>query len=42
MKNAVWVDLANLLLWLLTAVLMAGLWWKHRNNRSTFTARARV
>lgn len=42
MKNAVWIDLVNMLLWLITAILMAGYWWKHRDTRSTFTSRARV
>jgi hypothetical protein len=42
MKNAVWIDLVNALLWLLTTILMAGYWWKHRDARSVFTGRAHV
>jgi len=42
MKHAVWVDLANALLWLFTAVAMAGYWWKHRSTKSQFTGRATV
>lgn len=41
MKNAVWVDLANMLLWLITLVVMAGYWWRNRHAKSLFTARAR-
>jgi len=42
MKNAVWVDLVNALLWLVTALVMAGYWWKHRHTKTTFTGRAEV
>jgi len=42
MKNAVWVDLVNALLWLVSAVGMLVFWFKHRNNRSQFTGRATV
>ena len=42
MKNAVWVDLANALLWLITACGMAIYWVKHRNNKTRFTGRATV
>lgn len=42
MKNAVWVDLANALLWLIVAVATAGHWWKTRDPRSRFTGRAHV
>ena len=42
MKSAVWVDLANALLWLIAAVAAFGYWWKHRDNKSRFTGRARV
>jgi len=42
MKNAVWVDLVNMLLWLISAVLMVGYWWGRRNSRSQFTGRAQV
>jgi len=42
MKNAVWVDLVNMLLWLITALAMAGYWFKHRGTRTQFTSRATV
>lgn len=42
MKNAVWVDLANALLWLIIAVASGVYWWSHRERRSRFTGRARV
>ncbi|RYO89556.1 hypothetical protein DL766_004600 [Monosporascus sp. MC13-8B] len=42
MKNAVWVDLANALLWLIDAVASAAYWWFHRERRSRFTGRARL
>ncbi|PNY25235.1 Uncharacterized protein TCAP_04813 [Tolypocladium capitatum] len=42
MKNAVWVDLANALLWLISSLALLGYWWKHRDPRSQFTGRAHV
>jgi len=42
MKNAVWVDLVNALLWLISAVCMALYWARHRDGRSQFTGRAKV
>jgi hypothetical protein len=42
MKNAVWVDLASALLWLIATVAALGYWWKHRDTRSRFTGRAHV
>ena len=42
MKNAVWVDLVNALLWLISAVGMLVFWVRHRNTRSQWTGRARV
>jgi len=42
MKNAVWVDLVNMLLWLISTIIMAGYWWKNRNSRTQFTGRAHV
>ncbi|RYP48679.1 hypothetical protein DL768_005459 [Monosporascus sp. mg162] len=42
MKNAVWVDLANALLWLIDTVASAAYWWFHRERRSRFTGRARL
>jgi len=42
MKNAVWVDLANMLLWLIVAIAAFGYWWKHRDPHSRFTGRAHV
>lgn len=42
MKNAVWVDLASALLWLIATLASAAYWWKHRDSRSQFTGRAHV
>ncbi|KAH8590708.1 hypothetical protein B0O99DRAFT_691266 [Bisporella sp. PMI_857] len=42
MKNAVWIDLVNALLWLISAGGMAIYWWRHRDRRSLWTGRARV
>ncbi|RDW62063.1 hypothetical protein BP6252_11496 [Coleophoma cylindrospora] len=42
MKNAVWVDLANALLWLISAVGMTIHWVKNRHDRTRFTGRATV
>ncbi|KAL3417150.1 hypothetical protein PVAG01_11150 [Phlyctema vagabunda] len=42
MKNAVWIDLVNALLWLTSAVGMTIHWVKNRHNRSRFTGRATV
>jgi hypothetical protein len=42
MKNAVWVDLTNALLWLISAVGMLVYFWKHRNNKTRWTGRATV
>lgn len=39
MKNAVWVLLTNMLLWLVTAVLGAIVFWKSRKARTTHTGR---
>lgn len=42
MKNAVWVDLANALLWLITFLGALGYWWRHRERHTRFTGRATV
>ncbi|KAF5017687.1 hypothetical protein F66182_10361 [Fusarium sp. NRRL 66182] len=42
MKNAVWVDLASALLWLIATLAASGYWWRHRDTRSRFTGRAHV
>ncbi|KAH8884223.1 hypothetical protein GQ53DRAFT_846346 [Thozetella sp. PMI_491] len=42
MKNAVWVDLVNALLWLVGSVTMLAYWLKHRERNTRFTGRARV
>jgi hypothetical protein len=42
MKRAVWVDLANLLLWFVAFVAGAAYWWVHRERHSRFTGRARL
>lgn len=41
MKNAVWVVLANALLWFIMSLGMALYWWKS-DRRSRFTGRAHV
>ncbi|KAF2124310.1 hypothetical protein P153DRAFT_139500 [Dothidotthia symphoricarpi CBS 119687] len=42
MKNAVWVLLTNVLLWLITLVWGALLFWKHRKARTSLTGRANM
>jgi len=42
MKNAVWIDLVNALLWLFSAIAMAFYWFGGRQKRSQFTGRAIV
>ncbi len=42
MKNAVWVDLASALLWLVGTLAALGYWWGHRERRSRFKGRAKV
>ncbi|KAI1819681.1 hypothetical protein F4861DRAFT_526120 [Xylaria intraflava] len=42
MKNAVWVDLANALLWFIGASLTAAYWWFHRQRETRFTGRAKL
>ncbi|EQB53857.1 hypothetical protein CGLO_06374 [Colletotrichum gloeosporioides Cg-14] len=42
MKNAVWVDLANALLWLISTLASAAYWWSHRERRTRFTGRGKV
>lgn len=42
MKNAVWVVLANALLWLITSVAGFVYWWTHKERTSRFTGRAKV
>ncbi|KAL1869839.1 hypothetical protein VTK73DRAFT_2913 [Phialemonium thermophilum] len=42
MKNAVWVDLANALLWLIAAVASFAYWWRHRERHTRFTGRAKI
>ncbi|GAB7346462.1 hypothetical protein MBLNU457_5154t1 [Dothideomycetes sp. NU457] len=42
MKNAVWVDLANMLLWLITFVYGLIIWFRRRQNRTMHTGRAIV
>jgi len=42
MKNAVWVDLVNALLWFFSAAVMVAYWFGNRDKRSTFTGRAHV
>lgn len=40
MKNAIWVVLANALLWLIAAIFMGVYWLRHRERKSRFTGRA--
>lgn len=42
MKNAVWVDLANMLLWLITAVYSTVIWFRNRSTRTLHTGRGKV
>lgn len=42
MKHAVWVDLVNMLLWFITAVYGAVIFFMHRRGRSLHTGRAQV
>ncbi|KAF2157145.1 hypothetical protein K461DRAFT_219852 [Myriangium duriaei CBS 260.36] len=42
MKHAVWIDLINMLLWLVTAVYGAIIFFRHRGTRTTHTGRAVV
>lgn len=42
MKNAVWVDLVNALLWLVGGVASFAYWWTHRERNTRFTGRAKV
>ncbi|TKA22764.1 hypothetical protein B0A50_07866 [Salinomyces thailandicus] len=42
MKHAVWVDLVNMLLWLVTAVYSTVIWWRNRGGRTMHTGRAKV
>jgi hypothetical protein len=42
MKNAVWVDLTNALLWLISAIMMAGYWYRNKQSRTVYTGRAHV
>lgn len=41
-KNAVWVDLVNMLLWFVTAVYGAVLFFMYRRARTLHTGRAAV
>jgi len=42
MKHAVWVDLVNALLWLVTAVYATIIWVRSRGGRTMHTGRASV
>jgi hypothetical protein len=42
MKSAVWIDLVNMLLWLVTAVMAVVLFFTMRGGRSLHTGRAAV
>jgi hypothetical protein len=40
MKRAAWIDMTNMLLWLLSAIYGAYVFWKWRKERTTYTGRA--
>lgn len=42
MKDAVWIDLANAVMWLILALTAFVYWWSHRERHSRFTGRAKV
>jgi hypothetical protein len=42
MKNAVWVDLVNAIMWLVSAVAMGVYFVSSKRGRSTWTGRAKV
>lgn len=42
MKSAVWVDLINMLLWLVTCIYGIVIWMRRRNNTTLHTGRAHV
>ena len=42
MKSAVWVDLVNMLLWLVTAVMAVVVFFMGRGGRTLFTGRGKV
>lgn len=42
MKNAVWVDMINMLLWFFTAIAMAWYWMRHRETKTPWTGRAKI
>ncbi|KAF2970490.1 hypothetical protein GQX73_g3065 [Xylaria multiplex] len=42
MKNAVWVDLANAILWLVGTGATAVYYWVHRERNTRFTGRAKL
>lgn len=42
MKNAVWVDLTNMLLWLITAIWGTVAFFRSRGGRTLHTGRAKV
>jgi hypothetical protein len=40
MKRAAWIDMVNMLLWLISAVYGAVIFYKWRKGRTAFTSRA--
>ncbi|KAI0548466.1 hypothetical protein F4679DRAFT_550562 [Xylaria curta] len=42
LKNSVWVDLTNALLWLIGTVSSGAYWWFHRERNTRFTGRAKL
>jgi len=41
MRDAMWLDLVNWLLWLISALVGFWYFWRYRNQRTTLTGRAR-
>jgi hypothetical protein len=41
MRDAVWLDLVNWILWLISAFVGFFYFWKYRNQRTIYTSRAR-
>ncbi|KAI7265131.1 hypothetical protein KC345_g8577 [Hortaea werneckii] len=42
MKHAVWVDLASMILWFITAIYSTFIFWTHRTGRTLHTGRGKV
>jgi hypothetical protein len=42
MKNAIWIDLVNAILWLIGFAATLAYWIRHRERHSRFTGRAKL